>query len=89
MKARPFTVGFAAETEKLREHAQGKLERKQLDMIVANDVSDTRIGFNSENNAALILSTSRERDVPLCSKDQLADIVIAEIAAAITPDTET
>lgn len=88
---KPFSVGFAAETEKLREHARGKLERKNLDMIVANDVSDTSIGFNSENNAALLLwrdtasdtMTITERDIPQCSKTVLASRVIAEVAAQI------
>src|SRR5690606_14261405 len=43
-----YVVGFAAETSELLEHAQAKLQRKQLDMIVANDVSNRRIGFNSD-----------------------------------------
>ncbi|WP_439101943.1 bifunctional phosphopantothenoylcysteine decarboxylase/phosphopantothenate--cysteine ligase CoaBC [Congregibacter sp.] len=81
---KPFSVGFAAETEKLREHALGKLERKSLDMIVANDVSDSSIGFNSENNAALLLWRDHdgvsEREVEQCSKDVLAAVVIAQIA---------
>lgn len=89
---KPFSVGFAAETERLREHALGKLERKKLDMIVANDVSDTRIGFNSESNAALLLwreaaadaMAIAECDIPQCSKTVLASRVIAEIAAQIT-----
>jgi phosphopantothenoylcysteine decarboxylase/phosphopantothenate--cysteine ligase len=77
---RPFCVGFAAETEKLREHALGKLTRKNLDLIVANDVSDSSIGFNSANNAALLLWPGAERNVEQCSKTVLADIVIAQIA---------
>ena len=43
LEQRPFCVGFAAETQHLGEHAQGKLQRKRLDMIVANDVSQTNI----------------------------------------------
>lgn len=82
---RPFTVGFAAETEKLREYAAGKLAAKKLDMIVANDVSDERIGFNSSDNAALLLRADGERDIPRCSKDQLARIVMEEIVAALPP----
>jgi phosphopantothenoylcysteine decarboxylase/phosphopantothenate--cysteine ligase len=83
LQNRPFTVGFAAETEKLREHALGKLNRKGLDLIVANDVSDSRIGFNSESNAALLLWPGAERSIELCSKDVLAGIVIAQIAELI------
>ena len=82
---RPFTLGFAAETEKLRDYAAGKLAAKKLDMIVANDVSDDRIGFNSSDNAALLLRPDGERDIPRCSKDQLARIVIEEIVAALPP----
>ena len=54
-------------------------------MIVANDVSDDRIGFNSSDNAALLLRPDGERDIPRCSKDQLARIVIEEIVAALPP----
>lgn len=80
---RPYMVGFAAETENLRQHAQQKLEKKRLHMIVANDVSDRSIGFNSEDNAALILSAAGERVVEKCSKASLAGIIIAEIAGAM------
>jgi phosphopantothenoylcysteine decarboxylase/phosphopantothenate--cysteine ligase len=76
----PFTVGFAAETEKLREHALQKLERKGLQMIVANTVGAEQGGFNSEDNAALILWRGGERDVPLCSKDALAGVIVQELA---------
>ena len=50
----PFTLGFAAETQNLREYALGKLQRKKLNMIAANDVSDRTIGFNSEQNALTV-----------------------------------
>lgn len=51
----PFTIGFAAETNDVKTYAEGKLTRKRLAMIAANDVSDTRIGFNSDENAMIIL----------------------------------
>ena len=47
---RPFTVGFAAETNDVLSYARDKMRRKGLDMIVANDVSDQSIGFNSDDN---------------------------------------
>jgi len=50
----PFTIGFAAETNDVAHYAQDKLARKKLNMIAANDVSDTSIGFNSEDNAMLL-----------------------------------
>lgn len=77
----PFTVGFAAETQRLREHAAGKLERKRLQMIVANQVGGQHGGFNREENAALLLWPGGERDVPLCSKDTLARVIVETIAA--------
>lgn len=52
---RPFTVGFAAETQDVEAYAADKLVRKNLDMIIANDVSRTDIGFNSDQNAVTLL----------------------------------
>lgn len=80
---RPFTMGFAAETHNLKEHALQKLQRKQLDLIIANDVSDPSIGFNSDSNAALFLWGDKERMVEKCSKDTLAGIIIEHIAALL------
>lgn len=54
-KDRPFCVGFAAETRDVEQYARDKLQRKGLDMIIANDVSAPGIGFNSEENAVTVL----------------------------------
>jgi len=51
----PVLVGFAAETERVEEHAREKLQRKNLDLIVANDVSAQGAGFASETNRVLVL----------------------------------
>ena len=79
-------VGFAAETEKLREHARLKLETKRLDLIVANDVSRRDAGFGSDNNAALLIDASGgETEVPLGTKRELADRIwdrVVELRAA-------
>lgn len=77
---RPFTVGFAAETEDLINYARGKLERKKLDLIVANDVSNQDIGFNSDNNAVTILSATTETVLAIASKQQLSRSIIQTIA---------
>ena len=82
---RLFCVGFAAETHALREHARAKLEKKRLDMIVANDVSDPALGFNSEDNAALLLWPGGERAIERCSKSTLARLVVEAIARRRTP----
>ena len=56
LENRPFTVGFAAETENVIEHARTKLAAKNLDMIIANNVADTAIGFNSDHNETTIIT---------------------------------
>jgi len=80
---RPFTIGFAAETEKLLEHARGKLARKKLDMIIANDVAQQGIGFNSDDNAVTVVTRHGEQNLLLASKTQLARQLIALIAEQI------
>jgi len=77
---RPFTVGFAAETEKLLEHGRKKLINKQLDLVIANDVSDQNIGFNSEENQVTLIWPDRDISLPLMSKQQLARALVIEIA---------
>ena len=51
---RPFTVGFAAETNNLHDFARAKLQKKHLDLIVLNDVSNKEIGFNSDENEVTV-----------------------------------
>ncbi|MEP5765811.1 MAG: bifunctional phosphopantothenoylcysteine decarboxylase/phosphopantothenate--cysteine ligase CoaBC [Halieaceae bacterium] len=77
---RPFTVGFAAETQDVLEYAEQKMKNKGLDMIVANDVSSPDAGFNSDQNAATILWDGGSESIDLTSKDQLARILIEKIA---------
>ena len=81
---KPFTVGFAAETENLKAYAQKKLVDKKLDLIVANDVADQKIGFNSDNNATTILWSDDELSLPLMSKNALSRKIIALIAEQIS-----
>ncbi|WP_336273579.1 bifunctional phosphopantothenoylcysteine decarboxylase/phosphopantothenate--cysteine ligase CoaBC [Vreelandella indica] len=57
---RPLVVGFAAETQEIERYAQDKLQRKGLDMIVANDVSQAGLGFGSDQNAAWLLWRTAE-----------------------------
>ncbi|MAA87473.1 MAG: bifunctional phosphopantothenoylcysteine decarboxylase/phosphopantothenate--cysteine ligase CoaBC [Haliea sp.] len=76
----PFTVGFAAETHDVEQYARGKLERKKLDMIVANDVSDTAIGFNSDQNAVTVFWQQGSCALAQASKSTIARELIALIA---------
>ena len=78
---RPFTVGFAAETQNVEDYALAKLESKKLDMIVANDVSSSEGGFNSDQNAAIILWPGGKTEVKLTAKQQLARILVETIAS--------
>jgi len=77
---RPFTVGFAAETTELLAHAREKMLRKGLDMIVANDVSNRAIGFNSDNNEATVLWPGGEQPLALMGKGAMARQIIGLIA---------
>ena len=66
-------VGFAAETDNLEANALDKLRRKNLDMVVANDVSAPGVGFGHDTNAVTIwLSTGDRKSVPLASKRAVA-----------------
>ena len=79
-RQRPFTVGFAAETRDVLEYARSKLERKGLDLIIANDVSNPDIGFNSDDNAVTLVSTATTLTLPLGPKRLLARQLIDQIA---------
>ena len=76
----PFTVGFAAETESVRAHAQDKLERKGLDMIAANRVGLPDRGFASDRNALSVLWRDGARELDLAPKAELARSLVALVA---------
>ena len=69
-------VGFAAETENVIENAQGKLERKGCDLVVANDVSRKDIGFDSSENEVTLVYKDRLVPLPMGSKEHLAHELI-------------
>jgi phosphopantothenoylcysteine decarboxylase/phosphopantothenate--cysteine ligase len=75
-------VGFAAETEDLIVNARAKLEAKNLDLVVANDVSAPGAGFEVETNKAVLLRRDGSRvDVPLVAKRELAERILDEVCA--------
>lgn len=80
LKKRPFTVGFAAETEQLETNARKKLESKNLDLVIANDVSDPAVGFNSPDNEVLLVTPVSNTALPKMNKDVLARQLIEKIA---------
>jgi phosphopantothenoylcysteine decarboxylase/phosphopantothenate--cysteine ligase len=87
LENRPFTVGFAAETENVIEYARTKLTAKNLDMIIANNVADTSIGFNSDHNETTIITRTitgtTEAQQPKMSKENLSRKLIELIAEQI------
>ena len=81
---RPFTVGFAAETENLAQYAKDKLQRKNLDLICANDVSDGQV-FNAEQNALHLFWRNGDKRLPLSDKLELAQALVNEIVRHYNP----
>jgi phosphopantothenoylcysteine decarboxylase / phosphopantothenate---cysteine ligase len=80
MKGNRILVGFAAETESLLEHAGKKLEAKNLDLIVANDVTAAGAGFDIDTNRVTLISRNRtSKTLPLLSKREVADLIIDSI----------
>jgi phosphopantothenoylcysteine decarboxylase/phosphopantothenate--cysteine ligase len=78
-----YTVGFAAETEMLAAYARTKMERKGLQMIIANNVADKTIGFNSDQNAVTVFWKNGEQPLSLASKTVVAQQLIRLIASRI------
>jgi phosphopantothenoylcysteine decarboxylase/phosphopantothenate--cysteine ligase len=75
-----LTIGFAAETKELLENARKKLDEKELDMIVANDVSQEESGFGSEDNQVIFIwKDGKTEEFPLLSKMEVAENLIDEV----------
>ena len=77
---RPFCVGFAAESQNVEDYARGKLAKKKLDMIAANDITAEGLGFNSDKNALHVIWQEGDKRLPATSKDALAEQLLALIA---------
>jgi phosphopantothenoylcysteine decarboxylase/phosphopantothenate--cysteine ligase len=74
-----LVIGFAAETNDIAGYAKSKLKRKNLDLVVANDITKTGAGFNIDTNIASIITRENSLDLPLMPKRQLADVILDEI----------
>jgi len=77
---KPFCVGFAAETQDVVAYAKGKLEKKKLNMVVANDVSSQHIGFNTDDNAIIIIDHEGATEYGQASKYVLSQTILEHIA---------
>jgi phosphopantothenoylcysteine decarboxylase / phosphopantothenate---cysteine ligase len=74
-----LVVGFAAETNDVVPYARSKMQKKNLDLVVANDITKAGAGFNSDTNIATLISRESEIDLPLMSKRELADKILDEV----------
>jgi len=75
----PVLVGFAAETHDVVSYAQGKLEKKAVDLVVANDVSRAGVGFDVDTNAVTLVDRTGVEDVPLQSKSAVAARILDRV----------
>lgn len=71
-----LVVGFAAETNDVVAYARSKMEKKGLDLVVANDITKEGAGFNTDTNIATIITRDSESELPLMSKRELADKIL-------------
>jgi phosphopantothenoylcysteine decarboxylase/phosphopantothenate--cysteine ligase len=79
-------VGFAAETDDLVANAESKLQRKRLDLVVANDVSAPGVGFQHDTNAVtLVRADGSQQSVPLTDKGTIAKVVLDTVSAIRQP----
>lgn len=79
-----FLCGFSMETENLIENSRSKLDRKNLDMIVANNLKVEGAGFRGDTNVAVLIKKSQVKELQLMSKIELADVILDEILCEIT-----
>ena len=81
LEDKPYMVGFAAETDDLLENARKKLETKKLDLIIANDVSNKSIGFDSNENEVTLITSSEELLLDRDSKKKIAKKILEFISS--------
>ena len=82
-RSRPVLVGFAAETDDVLQKARDKRARKRVDLIVANDVSQSDRGFDVETNAVTIVGPDGDETVPLQHKDRVAARILDRVEALL------
>lgn len=86
-KGSRILVGFAAETEDLLRHAREKMTKKNLDMIVANDVSEEGAGFDQETNIVRLLTPDGAiEELPLMTKNEVAERLLDRIVTLLPPN---
>ena len=81
-----MAVGFAAESEDVEANARQKLAAKSLDLIVANDISAPDAGFAVETNRVVLVDRHGSTALPLMSKAQVAEEIVARVAAMLAAE---
>jgi len=84
----PYCVGFAAETEKLEQHARQKLKAKNIDLIAANRVGKD-LAFDSKKNALILIDRQGRTDLPNQDKQRLAEQLVSHIATKYRAKNQT
>ena len=78
-KKNQFVCGFSMETENMLENSKAKLEKKNLDMIVANNLKVKGAGFGTDTNIVTIITKDEVKELPIMSKDEVANALLNEI----------
>jgi phosphopantothenoylcysteine decarboxylase/phosphopantothenate--cysteine ligase len=78
-----FICGFSMETEHMLENSKAKLEKKKVDMIVANNLKVAGAGFGTDTNVVTLITKDNCRELPIMSKSEVAEAIVSEIAARI------
>lgn len=81
IKRKPFIIGFAAETGKNFDRALEKMKKKNMDMIVFNDVNEPDAGFEVDTNRVVIIDKERKTGFDVMSKDSVADVILDRMVA--------
>ena len=79
-------VGFAAETDHVKKNAEAKLSAKNLDLIVANDVTRPGAGFNADTNIVTLITHDSSEDLPMMSKRKVAEAILDKVLSIRTGD---
>ena len=82
-KKKQILVGFAAETQMVEENAIGKLKKKNLDMIVANDVTAEGAGFSVDTNIVTLITAEGLQNYPKMPKSEVAKIILDKVSELI------
>ena len=85
-KKKQFLCGFSMETENMVENSRAKLDKKNLDMIVANNLKVSGAGFGTDTNIVTIITKDKEVELPKMSKEEVADELLTLISGARVND---